>query len=204
MTFQTSLLIPLIAVPLWTGSAQTPPQRICLAPSEAQMAYRNTEQAIAAVRETFASYLTGPGLTNTPLTARLASQIRAEAKQAECAYVLFTSVKQEHKTGNGILGRVAGSAVEAGAWQATTTTTSVAARVIATSAASGVATSIWAQSVKAKDELTLAYRLESGDGVVLTQRTDKRKAKSDGEDLLSPLVRSASEAVVATVTKQSR
>ena len=58
--------------------------------------------------------------------------------------------------------------------------------------------------MKAKDELTLTTRLESGNGAVLAEKTEKRKAKADAEDLLTPLVQSAAEVVAAAVAKSSR
>ena len=58
----------------------------------------------------------------------------------------------------------------------------------------------YAASVHDKDEITLGYRLESGDGHVLVEKTDQRKAKSDGEDLLTPLVQQAAEAIAGAVT----
>ena len=68
--------------------------------------------------------------------------------------------------------------------------------------AAGQAAYNYAVTVKNKDEVTLGYRLESGDGKVLLEKTDKRKAKSDGEDLLTPLVQQAAEAIAAVVAKQ--
>jgi hypothetical protein len=54
-----------------------------------------------------------------------------------------------------------------------------------------------AQSTKAKDELSLEYRLQSPDGKVqLGPETEKRTAKTDGEDLLTPAVLRAAETIV--------
>src|SRR5690242_3176027 len=94
-------LTMLLTAPLGAqGSA--PKVTICLAPTTAQMASGNAADGSMAVRETFASYLTGPTLAATPLNARLASQAREEAKQASCRYVLYTSMKLERgKSGGG-------------------------------------------------------------------------------------------------------
>jgi hypothetical protein len=70
---------------------------------------------------------------------------------------------------------------------------------VAAGAAAGAATSAasdYAASSRVKDELTLKYRLESAAGKVLIEKSDKRKATLDGEDLLMPLVQPAAEAVV--------
>ena len=75
---------------------------------------------------------------------------------------------------------------------------------VAASAAAGAAAnaaSDYAAGSRVKDELTLKYRLESAGGKVLVEKSDKRKAESDGEDLLTPMVRPAAEAVAQAVTK---
>ena len=62
---------------------------------------------------------------------------------------------------------------------------------VAASAAAGAASAAvtdWAHTVKTKDELSLAYRLEAADGTVLVEQKGKRKAESDGEDLLTPQI----------------
>jgi hypothetical protein len=74
---------------------------------------------------------------------------------------------------------------------------------VAASAAAGAASAAawdFATAVRTKDELTLTYRLEGADGAKLVEKTEKRKAESDGEDLLTPLVERAAEAIAAAVT----
>jgi hypothetical protein len=149
----------------------------------------------------------GPTIRVTPLNARLQSQVREEAKLAGCPYLLLTTVKQVHKTGGGgLLGRMAGGAGQQGAWSAAGGAGSTAGRVAASAAAgaAGTAASDWASSVKTKDQLSLTYRLEAADGKVLVEKTEKRKAESDGEDLLTPLVEHAAEAIAAAVAKAPR
>ena len=194
----------LLVLPLAAAITQenTPSAHICLVPTSAQMVTGNTETAIAAVRETFTSFLTGPSLGVTPLKARLASQAREEAKQASCPFVLLTTIKHQRKEDRRILRRAAGGAVEAGAWQVLGSAHSTEARIAAGAAASAaVAAREVAYSFKSKDELELTYRLESTTGTVLLEKTEKRAAKSDGEDVLTPLVERASEAIAAVVAK---
>jgi hypothetical protein len=63
-------------------------------------------------------------------------------------------------------------------------------------------TSNIASSIKAKDELSLEYKLESTDGARPgVGNTAKGKAKSDGEDVLTPLIEKAAEAVVGVLKK---
>jgi hypothetical protein len=184
-------------------TAQAAPRvtQICLAPAAVEAA-PNGVDPLGAVRETFTSFLSGPSLGVAPLNARLQSQVREEAKLASCRYLLLTTVKHERKTGGGgLLGRVAGGAVQHGAWSVAGATGSTVGRVVA-GAAAGAASSAaydYAASSRNKDELTLTYRLESA-GTVLVEKSGKRKAKSDGEDLLTPLVQRASEAIANAVT----
>jgi hypothetical protein len=72
-------------------------------------------------------------------------------------------------------------------------------------AAAGAASSAvndYASWSRTKDELTLRYRLESGSGAVLVEKAEKRKATSDGEDLLTPVAQRASEGLVQALAKQ--
>jgi hypothetical protein len=198
--------IPFLAafLPLVSASAQASGDTtsVCLAPATVESAVGNSGDAASAVRETFTSFLTGPSIAVRPLNARLQSQVREEAKASGCRYLLLPSVKHVHKSGGGgLLGRMAGGAVEQGAWRAGATAGSTVGGVAAGAAAgaAGAAANSYASSVRNKDELTLSYRLESDEGTALVDESEKRKAKSDGEDLLTPLVQHAAEAVAAAV-----
>jgi hypothetical protein len=185
------------------AAGKAPPSkslRICLAPATAQMATGNSADVMGAVRETFTSFLTGPTLSVTPLNARLVSQAREEAKLADCPYVLFPTIRHEHKTGTGLWGRVAAGAVEGGAWHAAAAAPSAATRVLAGAASTGAANIAVASAIKTKDAMTLEYRLESVDGRALLEKKEKRNASSDGEDLLTPLVQGAAESIVTTLS----
>jgi hypothetical protein len=177
---------------------------ICLAPASVEENSGNATNAMDAARETFTSYLTGPSLAAYPLKARLAAQVREEARQARCPYLLLTTLKHvQKKSGGSVLGKMAAGAAQQGAYEAGVATGSTAGRVVGQAAygAAGQAAYNYATAVHNKDELTLKYRLESSDGTVLVEKEDKRKAKSDGEDLLTPMVQQASEAIAAAVTQ---
>ena len=58
--------------------------------------------------------------------------------------------------------------------------------------------------VRAHDELTLTYRLEGASGESLAEKTEKQKAGSDGEDLLTPVAQRVAEAVAAAVMTPAR
>ena len=198
---QAALLSVVATVAAAAGkAAPTKSLRICLAPATAQMTTGNSADVMGAVRETFTSFLTGPTLSVTPLNARLVSQAREEAKLADCPYVLFPTIRHEHKTGTGLWGRVAAGAVEGGAWHAATAAPSAATRVLAGAASTGAANMAVASAIKTKDAMTLEYRLESADGHALLEKKEKRSASSDGEDLLTPLVQGAAENIVTTLS----
>jgi hypothetical protein len=155
------------------------------------------------VRDLFASYLTGPSIKTITLEARLPSQAALEARQKECGQVLLASVtrkRSEGKTG-GILGQAAGIAVMR---------TPIGGGVtgsIATGAtwAGGEAIYRFSSQVRAKDEIELSYRLGPPDSVELAKPvTSKSKAKTDGEDVLTPLIEKAASAIVASATSRGR
>ncbi len=181
------------------------PVRICLAPAAVESGIGSVDEAVRAVTEAFTTYLTGPTLTVAPLSARLPSQVRQEASAAGCPYLLLPTLKHVRKTGtgSGFLSRMAGSAVQQVAAAAGASTSSTVGRIAANAAAgaAGVAAYNYSTSVKTKDEMTLAVRLEALGGRAIVERSDKRKAQSDGEDLLTPLVEQAAEAVAAAVSR---
>jgi hypothetical protein len=190
-----------------TAPATASPVRshICLAPSSVQIATGTAADAMAAVRAVFTSYLTGPTLEVAPLSSRLPAQARQEAKADNCPYVLFTTLKQVHKTsggGSSLISRMAGSAVQQGSYAVGGVTSSAGGQVAVNAAggAAGAAATNYGSQTKPDDELTLSTQLESGDGKVLVNMTDKRKAQSVGEDLLTPLVEKAATAVANAVT----
>ena len=177
------------------------PVEICLAPASVQMAAGKSEEAVQAVRDVFVSFLSGPTLKINPLTSRLASQAKEEAKQNHCRYVLFVTLTHKKKSGSSLFTRAAGDAASTAAWHIPGggSAGSAAARSAATSVASTAIIGV-SSSVKAKDEMTLDYRLEVADrSAPLLTKSEKSKANSDGEDLLTPLVERASSAIADAV-----
>jgi hypothetical protein len=101
---------------------------------------------------------------------------------------------------------VAGGAVQEGAYTAGSNSGSVVGQIAGNAAggAAGAAATNYSSSTQTKDELTLSTHLESADGKVLVDMTDKKKAQSAGEDMLTPLVEKAATAVAAAVSKQGK
>lgn len=194
-------VLPSAAATSANAPKKTGVTRLCFAVPRAQMKTSDHAQAAEAVSNTFKSYLAGPTIEIVALTARLPSQAAEEAKQGGCDYVLYTSLI--HKKGGGFLGKALGDAARSSVWNIPGGGSTVG--TIARSAAiSGVYTAAsLAASIKAKDELTLGYKLDAVDGTKPSLvGTEKAKAKSDGEDVLTPLIEKAAESIVAAMTKR--
>ena len=186
------------ATPYW--KVVTP---ICLAPTTVEAAPSGVDP-LAAVRDAFTSFLTGPTLSVQPLTARLQSQVRQEAKLADCKFLLLTTIKHQRKTGGGFLGKMVGGAVQQGAWAVSGSVAGSVVGQVAAGVAAGAASSAisdYAANSKQTDELTLSYRLETDGGKVLAEKSEKRKARTDGDDVLTPLAQKAAEAIADAVAK---
>ena len=60
-----------------------------------------------------------------------------------------------------------------------------------------------ANSIKARDEVTLEYRLDQVEPAKTTLASkNKAKASTDGEDVIAPLVQKAAGDVIATATQK--
>lgn len=161
--------------------------------------------AAEAVRNTLVGYLNGPSLEVVLLTARLPQQAIEEARQSQCDFVLFTSLTQKKGGGGGRFGRVLGSAVGSAAASAIPYGNSTGEAVARSAATSAIyTTAAIASSIKAKDEVSLEYELQAVEGGAnpVAANTLKAKAKSDGEDVITPLVEKTAQAVVASATKR--
>jgi hypothetical protein len=188
------------------ASAQAPPARdvTCTAiVLPAVEGITGDSAALASsVRALFVSYLTGPSMKAIELEARLTSQAVEEAKLKDCPRVLTVSlVRKENGGGHAIAGAV-GRAAGTAAWYLPGGSAAGTA-AIRGAAAGAEAVGYAASSTRAKDEMRIEYRVTSTDGAtILPVKSDKAKAKSDGEDLLTPLVARASEVIAAAVGKK--
>ena len=162
----------------------------------------NATDVSTSVRDLFASYLTGPSLQVVRLQARLASQAMEEAAHQNCGHVLTVTLSRKHGGGGGIgrvVGQVAGTA--SGYIPGGGTVGSAVVRGVAAGTAQAV--SALAASTRAKDEMQMEYRVSSPAGTIeLGPTREKRKAKVDGEDLLTPLAEKAAETIVGTLVKR--
>lgn len=152
----------------------------------------------AALRDLFASFLNGPALRVVPLDSRLATHAFEEARQKDCARVLTMTLVRKRK-GGGLLTTVMGQAGSSVAWgiPGGNVTAAVTRGALA---AAGQAVTDMAASTREKDELTLDYTVSSVRArPVFGPRREKAKAKSDGEDLVTPMVEKAATAIAAAV-----
>lgn len=154
-------------------------------------------QIAASLREIIGGYFKGTGIEIVALEARLPQAFAEEAKEKGCFFVLQTSVTQ--KKGGGGFGSFKSIAPVLGSVAPMAGVTGSTAGVIVgsvTQTAIFTAANI-ASTTKAKDQFTFEYSLTStDDGKVKTTNSLKAKAKSDGEDVLSPMLEKMAEAVL--------
>jgi hypothetical protein len=164
----------------------------------------NSTALSSAIQGAFINYLKGPVVEVVDLQSRLPIQITAEAKQKECDFVLFTEVL--HKKGGGGFGSfmkkaspVAGSVIPMAGIG-----TGVAGAVATTVATTAVYTvADVAGSIKAKDEVNIDYKLQPLNSTTPTvANKSKARAKSDNEDVITPLVEQAASAILTAVAQK--
>jgi len=153
----------------------------------------NASELALAVRNTLLQQLKGTNVEAVPLDATGAA-IQGEAQQKECDYVVFANVS--HKKGGGGFGSMLGNSAS-----------TIAGNIgyghgTAAAVAANTSSVVVAQSIKAKDEMTLDVRLERpGSTTPSFAQQFKGKAKSAGEDIITPLVQQASQAAIQAIAK---
>lgn len=161
----------------------------------------NAADLSAAIQNTLMQYLKVPNVEVITLDARLSSAIDSEAKQKECDYVLF--INASHKKGGGggfgMFSKVLAPAIGATGIGHTGSTAGNIAGQAATNAivSAGSASS----NIKSKDEITLDVKMQQPGGAPLLTKQVKKKASSNGEDIITPLVEQVAQAVVDTAGK---
>jgi hypothetical protein len=166
------------------------------------------------VRATLGTYMAGPAVQLVSLESRIQIQIDAEAAQKSCSYVLQSSVTQKKgKSGGGLFKKLApfASALPMVGAAGGSMNTAIATQAVAATAQNAAAQSMQEDymaamtgaqqsNVKAGDVLTVEYQLSKpGDAAAKAEKFEA-KAKSDGEDVLGPLLERVATAVLTTVT----
>lgn len=156
----------------------------------------NANELTTAIQNSLGEYLKGTEVEIVALEAKLASAMEAEAKQKDCDLILFANVS--HKKGGGggfgMFSKVIAPAIGRTGIGHTGSVVGNAAGQVATQAI--ISAGEVSANVKSKDEITLEVKLNrvAGNAVLTTQY--KGKAKSDGEDIISPIIEQLAQAIV--------
>jgi hypothetical protein len=207
-----------VGAPQQLGPKQPGKIRIGVAPPEAQVGQGNNAGAdySTPIRNVEITLMSGPVIEIDPLDSHIAMQLQAEAQQKQCDYILYSSVAVKHSQGGGFgkfmkMGSMAASMTPMGA-MAHGVGGTVAAQ------AAGMAASQMAQQaqqqaisqlagfngqIKSKDDVTVQYQLvATGQTAPLLQNSLRGRAKSDGEDVLTPLLQQAATTVLNEVSRK--
>jgi hypothetical protein len=146
-----------------------------------------------------------PGSRTLPLEAKLSSAIEAEVKEKKIDYLISAVVS--HKKGGGgfgmfgklapVLGQVAPMAGMGG---------SVAGQIAGSVATTAIYTAAtMSQNVKAKDSIELNVSMQkTGDKSVVLTKQFKGKAKSNGEDIITPMIEQSAQAILDAATGKTQ
>jgi hypothetical protein len=160
----------------------------------------NGQELAAAIQNSLGDYLKGTKVEIVPLEAKLASTMADEAAEKQCDFILYAQVSHKKGGGGGFakmfsaVAPMMGNMIPmagAGAGAA------IAGSVVTTAAMTAANAS---SNVKAKDEITLDIKLQRGANVTLAKQL-KAKAGSAGEDIISPMMEQAAQAILDAVSK---
>lgn len=158
----------------------------------------DNNQMALGIQQAVAGYFEGTEVQIVPLEARIPQALADEVKEKGVSYVLNVAVSQ--KKGGGGFGMFKTIApVLSSVVPMAGVTGNIAGNIagqVAQSAIVGAAQ--MSSNTKAKDTITLDYSLVAAEGgAVKNSNSFKAKAKSDGEDVLSPMLEKMTEAVLA-------
>jgi hypothetical protein len=123
-----------------------------------------------------------------------------EARLKKCDYVFSSKVMR--KKGGGGFGGLGGLGMLAGA-AGMISGVGLAGAIAGAAASTAVTAASMSGGFKSKDEITYEYSLRTPDGSFLIPvTTSKQKAKKNGDDVLTPQIAAAANAVLAKVADQ--
>jgi hypothetical protein len=203
-----------VPVPQALGAKAPGKVRIGIAPAQAQLGQGNNSQADygTSIRNAIIYVMNGPAVEIAALDARLPMQVQAEAQQKQCDYILFSSITVKHggggfgkfmKAGNMAANLTPMGAMAHGmggmlASQAAMQTVAMTAQQQAMNQLAG-----FNGQIKSKDDVTVEYQIfPTGQTQAKLESSLKGKAKSDGEDVLTPLIQQAANSILTEVTKK--
>lgn len=207
-----------VAAPQAPGPKVTGKIRIGIAPPEAQLGQGNNAGAdySTPIRNALLALMSGPAVEIAALDSHIAMQLEAEAQQKQCDYILYSSVLVKHGQGGGfgkfmkmaspVAGMTPMGMAAHGMGSAAATTAAQAAASAAAQSAQQQAISQLAGfngQIKSKDDVNVQYQLvQPGQTTPRVQKALQGKAKSDGEDVLTPMLQAAATNVLTEVTKK--
>jgi hypothetical protein len=159
----------------------------------------NAQELAGAINNTLGEYLKGSRVELVPLEAKLASATVSEAAEKQCDFILYATVSHKKGGGGGFGGMfkaiapVMSSVIPMAGGAGGAIAGSVASTAINTAANAST-------NVKPKDEITLDIKLQNGSAVALAKQF-KSKAKSGGEDIISPMIEQAAQAILDAAAK---
>lgn len=162
----------------------------------------NAAELATAIQNSLIEYLKVPGLEVVTIDAKLSSAITAEAKEKQCDYIILANAS--HKKGGGggfggMFGKVIAPAIgQTGIGHTGSVAGNIAGQVATTAIVSAGSMSA---NVKSKDQISLDIVLQTIDGKAALTKKLSGKAKSDGDDIISPMIEQAAEAIVQTIGK---
>lgn len=160
---------------------------------------RSGNSEASSLRETFSSFLAGSNIETIDLKARLEGLALTEAHRRECDFVLYTTLirkRSSPSSGGGPLNSIMGGGVGSKVPGSRT------AQDIASEA--GRVSGVLAGFARANDEITFEYKLvTSVGGRPVAAKATKQKVKKDNEDVLTPMIESAAQAIVDVTIKPS-
>jgi hypothetical protein len=209
-----------IAIPQALGPKAPGKIRIGVAPPEAQVGQGSNAQGdySTPIRNAMILLMNGPAVEIAALESRVPVQLQAEAAQKQCDYVLMSSVAVKHPQSGGFgkfmkmggtmaqmtpMGAMAHGMGGAMAASAASAAASAAAQAAQQQAMNQVMSQLqgFNGQIKQKDDVTVQYSLtQTGQPAPLLQNALQGKAKSDGEDVLTPLLQQTANTVLTQVS----
>jgi len=187
--------------------------RIGVAPAVAQMGQGNNAQGDygTPIRNSIVGIMSGPAVEVIALDSHLPIQIQAEAQQKQCDYILYSAVEVKHG-GGGLAGFMkkaspianmtpVGMMANAGSMAAAAQTAAQLATTISMQQQTANQMAQFNGQIKSKDDVSIAYQLfVPGQDKARLENTLKGKAKTDGEDVLTPLMQQTANNVLTEIT----
>jgi|SRR5579883_157652 hypothetical protein len=206
-----------VAAPQVLGPKAPGKIRVGIAPPEAQLGQGNNANAdySTPIRNAIVALMSGPAVEIAALDSHVPIQLQAEAQQKQCDFILYSAVTVKHAASGGLGGFMKKAAPLASmtpmggmghmgtmvAAQAASTAASMAAMSAQQQAINQLAS--FNGQIKSKDDVTVQYQLfPAGQTTARVQNELKGKAKSDGEDVLTPLLQQTANTVLTEVTRK--